>query len=50
VVKAAPPRGRVDEAESLEVLVEIGVTCMTLRGGVSAEHLAAIAMAAAGAC
>ena len=50
VVKAAPPRCRVDEAESLEVLVEIGATRMTLRGGVSTEHLAALMTAAARSC
>lgn len=54
VVKAAPSRGpshvRGDEAESLEVLVEIGATRMTLRGGVSTEHLVAIVTAVARSC
>ncbi len=50
VVEAAPPRGQVNEPESLEVLVEIGATRMTLRGGVSSEHLAAIVTAAARSC
>lgn len=50
VVRATPPRVRVDDAESLEVCVEIGATRMTLRGDVSSEHLAAIVTAAARAC
>jgi transposase-like protein len=54
VVKAAPgrmpPRVRVDVEESLEVLVEIGATRMTLRGGVSTEHLLALVTAAARSC
>lgn len=45
-----PPRVRGDEAASLEVLVEIGATRMTLRGDVSTEHLAAIVTAAARPC
>ena len=50
VVKAAPPprpRAPVDE---LEVFVEVGAARVTLRGGVSAEHLAAIVTAAARSC
>ena len=50
VVKPARPRDRVDEAESLKVLIEIGATRMTLRGDVSTEYLAAIVTAAARAC
>lgn len=50
VVKAAPPPVRVDVAEALEVLVEIGSTRMTLRGDVSGEQLAAIVTAAARSC
>lgn len=36
--------------DPLEVFVEVGTTRMTLRGGVSAEHLAAIVTAAARSC
>lgn len=50
VVKTAPPAVRGGAAESLDVLVEVGATRMTLRGGVSAEHLAAIVTAAARSC
>ena len=42
--------GRGGDMPSLEVLVEIGATRMTLRGGVSTEHLAALVTAAARAC
>jgi len=52
VVRSAPLRGRVDEGSSLEVLVEVGVARMTIRGGLTPEHLAATttATAAAAAC
>jgi transposase-like protein len=49
VVKAAPPV-RTLNANALEVLVEIGATRMTLRGDVSAEHLAVIVTASARSC
>ena len=49
VVRSAPPRGRVDEGSSLEVLVEVGVARMTIRGGLTPEHLAAITTATAAA-
>jgi hypothetical protein len=43
----SPPAPRDDE---LEVFVEIGAARMTVRGAVSAEHLAALVTAAARAC
>lgn len=49
VVKATPPV-RACAVDTLEVLVEIGATRMTLRGEVSAEHLAAIVTASARSC
>jgi hypothetical protein len=50
VVESAPDRraGRTDDA--LEVVVESGAFRVSVRGAVSAEHLAALMAAVSGAC
>ena len=50
VVRAAPARAPAVQVDQLEVFVEVGAARMTLRGAVSAEHLAAIVSASARAC
>jgi len=49
VVVSAPTRGAHASAD-LEVVVEVGRTRMTMRGAVTAEHLAALVSASASAC
>ena len=51
-VVVRPPATRVRAApeSALEIFVEVGTTRMTLRGAVTAEHLAAIVGAASRAC
>ena len=49
VRSAARPVGATPES-ALEVVVEVGTTRMTLRGAVTAEHLAAIVAASSRAC
>lgn len=50
VVRAAQPGAPAAHADELEVFVEVGAARMTVRGAVSADHLAAIVMASARAC
>jgi transposase-like protein len=50
VVRTAPPRVPAVQAGELEVFVEIGATRMTMRGAVSAEHLAAVVSASTRSC
>jgi hypothetical protein len=50
IVRDAPRTPPVGRGAELDVLVEIGGTRMTLRGTVTAEHLAAIVSASARAC
>ncbi len=50
VVRSAPRAGRAPAESALEVFVEVGAARMTLRGAVTAEHLAAIVSASARAC
>jgi transposase-like protein len=51
VVRRAPQRATaVRSPDGLEVFVEIGTARMTLRGEVTAEHLAAIVTASSRAC
>ena len=47
VVRGAPPPAFASE---LEVIVEVGGTRMTMRGAVTAEHLAAVVTASARTC
>lgn len=48
VVSSAPPR--TVASSDLEVVVEVGPMRMTMRGAVTAEHLAALVAASARAC
>ncbi|MCL2779863.1 MAG: hypothetical protein FWD73_17870, partial [Polyangiaceae bacterium] len=50
VVKAEAPAPNHAPAQGLEVLVEVGTTRMTLRGEMSAEHLAVLVKALARSC
>lgn len=50
VVRAAPIPVQLARADEVEVFVEVGATRMTMRGAVSAEHLAAIVSASARVC
>ena len=50
VVRAAQPGAPAAHADELEVFVEVGTARMTVRGAVSADHLAAIVTASARAC
>jgi hypothetical protein len=50
VVSAVPPRAAAALADVLEVFIEIGVTRITMRGAVSAEHVSAIVTASTRAC
>ena len=50
VVRSAPRPVRALAKSALEVFVEVGDVRMTLRGAVTAEHLAAIVSASARAC
>jgi transposase-like protein len=50
VVRAAPSGSPRSHADEFEVFVEVGATRMTIRGAVSADHLAAIMMASVRAC
>jgi transposase len=50
VVRAAPRAVPAPSEPALEVFVEVGAARMTLRGAVTAEHLAAIVAASARAC
>ena len=50
VVCSAPRAVRALAESALEVFVEVGASRMTLRGAVTAEHLAAIVSASARAC
>jgi hypothetical protein len=50
VVRSTPRAVRPAPEQALEVFVEVGAARMTLRGAVTAEHLAAIVSASARAC
>ena len=50
VVRSTPRPVRATPESALEVFVEVGAARMTLRGAVTAEHLAAIVSASARAC
>ncbi len=50
VARASRPLGTVAASDEVEVFVEVGVARMTLRGAVSAEHIAAIVSASARTC
>lgn len=50
VVRSTPRPERPAPESALEVFVEVGAARMTLRGAVTAEHLAAIVSASARAC
>ncbi len=50
VVRPHAPTVRVAAASVLEVFVEVGASRMTLRGAVTAEHVAAIVAASSRAC
>jgi len=50
VVRTGPPRVPAVQTCELEVFVEIGATRMTMRGAVSAEHLAAVVSASTRSC
>ncbi len=50
VVRSAPRAIPAAAEPALEVFVEVGAARMTLRGAVTAEHLAAIVSASARAC
>ena len=49
-VRAAPFNAVVSRDSALEVVVDVGTLRLTLRGEVTAEHLAAIVSASARAC
>lgn len=50
VLRSAPRTASAPAECDLEVFVEVGASRMTLRGAVTAEHLAAIVSASARAC
>ena len=50
VVTASPPRMAAVPVDELEVFVEVGAARMTVRGAVSAAHLAALVTASARTC
>jgi transposase-like protein len=50
VVRTVPPRVAAGHADELEVFVEVGATRMTMRGAVSAEHIAALVTASTRSC
>ena len=50
VIRSAPRAAPAPAEPALEVFVEVGAARMTLRGAVTAEHLAAIVSASARAC
>jgi transposase-like protein len=50
VVSASPPRMSAVSVDELEVFVEVGAARMTVRGAVSAAHLAALVTASARTC
>ena len=50
VVSASPPRMAAVSVDELEVFVEVGAARMTVRGAVSAAHLAALVTASARTC
>lgn len=50
VVRSSAPTVRAAPESALEVFVEVGATRMTLRGAITAEHLAAIVAASSRAC
>jgi transposase-like protein len=50
VVRSAPRAVPAPAESALEVFVEVGAARMTLRGAVTAEHIAAIVSASARAC
>jgi transposase-like protein len=50
VVRASRPACNEERGASLELVVEVGSARITVRGAVTAEHLAAIVSTAAGSC